>query len=90
MESESGVVDVGIVFDTDDHPIMILPLSQRAKALFYRWGMDADADGIHPPENAMDLIDSVPRHWISSNYSPEKDFYVVQEVPLPQPRIVVH
>ena len=82
--------DVGICFQ-GLMPTAVFPISPRALKLFHQWGMDEECDGIEPPNDTMDLINSFPKHWlVTTDYIPEKEEVLLQEVPLPQPRLVVH
>ncbi len=75
----------------NDYPIMIKAVSERAKTLFMQWGVAPEADGIDPPDEPEHFIKSLPGNWIVgmvTEENPEKEF-LVQEVPLPQPRIVL-
>ena len=72
-------------------PIAILPISDRCKGLFLRWGMEADCDGIAPPDSPMDLISSMPGNWLCGVRQVEEgDVFVLQEITLPQPLMVLH
>ena len=84
-----GEADVGLVM-IDDLAVALIPLSERARRLFYKWGMEKEDDGIVPPIDAMDFVTSVPSHWVMKSMDPEKRMYILREVPLPQPIAVVH
>jgi hypothetical protein len=84
-----GQVDALIVW-TLEGPMAVVPLSDRAKALFIRWGMEPEDDGIVPPDDAADLIESIPNNWIVGMGEPLKEQYILAEIPLPQPLIMVH
>lgn len=72
-------------------PALVRASSKRAKLLFMQWGVEDDVDGIAPPDNPMDLMDSIPMNWICGMESAEENkVYTVQEIPLPQPRVVLH
>jgi hypothetical protein len=82
-------MDCVIVWD-DGLPLCIRAESQRAKDLFAAWGVEAAVDGIGPPDDAMAFITSVPAHWTCGMEPMQKESYKVQEIPLPQPKMVVH
>jgi len=110
QELDLGEVDLSFVFDENGIARMILPHSERAINLFYRWGMESTSVGITPPDNPADLIESVPQNWLSvtltvqqvaeamteaADIEPDKEGYStmelrIQQVPLPQPLMVVH
>ena len=81
--------DVAMVFGNGS-PMVIAPVSPRAKELFKSWGMDDDVTGIAPPENALDFIDSMPSDWTMGRAEPIEGPHLVQEIPLPQKISVVH
>ena len=89
LEKLLGAIDVMLVWKGGG-PIVIMPVSERAKSLFIRWGMNPEADGIHPPPHAMDLMDSVPEDWILAMEEADRKEYKVDDIPLPQPRLVLH
>jgi hypothetical protein len=71
-------------------PLYVRPVSDRCRALFIRWGMEEDMFGILPPTNAEDLISSVPRDWVCEMCVVEEGDFLLQEIPLPQPLVVLH
>lgn len=86
---EHETADIAMVFHDGD-PMVISACSDRAKALFKEWGVDDDVSGIHPPENALDFISSVPSDWTITKVPPIEGPHLVQEIPLPQKISVVH
>ncbi len=86
--TSSDTVDVIIVFE--DMPYAIVPNSERAKKLFMRWGMEEGLTGIAPPNDAMDLIRSMPQNWVCEMQELANGAHLIKEVPLPQPILVVH
>ena len=70
-------------------PVAIIPQSDRARALFMRWGMEADCDGIAAPYDPNDLFESVPANWMCHVGEVAERDYLIQDIPLPQPRIVL-
>ena len=82
-------LDAAIVM-CDVDPLAIVPISDRCRALFPQWGMEEGCDGIAPPDDAMDFINSMPMHWLCGMSAPTKERYILQEITLPQPLIVVH
>ena len=89
LETLLGQIDVYLVWD-ENGPQAAVPASDRAKALFIRWGMPENADGIEPPHDALDLVESMPNDWTIGMGEPVKEDYLIAEVPLPQPRLVLH
>lgn len=81
-----------IIVMRDEEPLGVLPRSDRARALFMRWGMEEDCDGIAAPYDPDDLFRSVPANWTCRVFElveiPYRD-YLLQDIPLPQPRIVL-
>jgi hypothetical protein len=88
-EVNSGV-DVGLVTTDDGLPVALIPLSDRAKALFVRWGMKEMCIGIVPPWTPEDFFDSCPGNWVMKKIEPPSEAFLLQEITLPQPRIVLH
>lgn len=81
--------DFTIVF-CDAVPVLIVPVSERARALAVRWGMPKDVTGIAPPPAYNDFGKSVPENW-SICYSDMLDGpHSVAHIPLPQDRTVLH
>lgn len=70
-------------------PVAVIPHSNRARSLFMRWGMEADCDGIAAPYDPADLFDSVPANWTCRVDEVAERDYLIQDIPLPQPRIVL-
>jgi len=73
-------------------PLFIRANSDRAKTLFMQWGVSEEVAGIEPPAKPTDFTDSLPDNWTLS-MEVEKDpqvEYLIQEIALPQPRLMVH
>ena len=90
--SVTGKADILLIMAEGEMPmpICVVPSTQRAIELFKRWGMDDDVDGIKPPDNVTDLLDSIPADWVIAIADPQKEKYNVQKITLPQPLIVLH
>lgn len=93
--------DTDVIMLFADQPIIIVPVSERATALFYRWGMEHDDFGIAPPDDPTDLLDSMPNNWMVKggrvdefinvdSLPPPEDPIKFTDVHLPQPLLVVH
>ena len=80
----------------DGLPFAIIPISERASALFNRWGWEEESEegivcaGIEPPEDPTYLINSFPSNWTMSTGKPKEGAHCLQVVPLPQPLVVLH
>jgi len=87
--SSAPMTDVMILWA--EEPVAIIPISDQAKELFLRWGWNSSADGILPPPSPIYFADSVPGTWtISMRQMEDGEEVKILEVPLPQPRVVVH
>lgn len=82
-------VDIIMVINEED-VVVLIPHSERAKSLFYWWGMQEDDTGVVPPENPMDFFGSVPSGWEVASVSMRPGKYILFKAPLPQPVPVVH
>ena len=85
------VIDCVMVW-SDGQPLFIRANSDRAKTLFMRWGVSDEVVGIEPPASPTDFTDSIPGSWIlgmETEENPQAE-YLVQEIPLPQPRLMLH
>jgi len=87
-------IDILVVMN-EGYPVAVLPETDRARSLFIYWGMldqheGRKLDGIRPPLSAMDLFNSIPKHWLTGVRPAEEieEFYL-QEVTLPQALPVV-
>lgn len=88
-KKDAGNADVMVVIH-ENLPVLIVPTSPRARALFIRWGMEKDCTGIAPPDSPMDLIASVPGNWIMKSAPIQEGAHTVARITLPQPLLVVH
>lgn len=86
----SDDLDVSMVMAGLGLPLAVVPISDRAKALFIRWGMHPEDEGITPPIDPSHLFESIPADWRANIVDAEDGEIKLTEVPLPQPRIVVH
>ena len=91
-KQKESAIDYVMVFWTDGKPLLIKAKSNRAKALFMQWGVAEEVEGIDPPEKPNDFTESIPRNWVVSAavVSNTEVAYVVQEISLPQPRLMLH
>lgn len=88
-EYQSEGEDIIIVFH-DTVPVVVVPSSDRAKALFIRWGMEESCLGINPPDKPEDLMESIPNNWTVRMSTPEEGVHKLTQITLPQPLVVVH
>lgn len=73
-----------------DVPVAVVPVSERAKQLFVRWGMPESCQGIAPPDHPQDLIESIPFNWILEGCNLQEGLHKLAQITLPQPLVVVH
>jgi len=83
-----------VVMYIEGTPLFVKAKSERAKTLFTMWGVGDEVVGIRVPDDPMDLVMSMPKHWIMAveNLEPRAggEMFLIQEIPLPQPRLVLH
>lgn len=90
-KQKESVIDCVMVF-SDGQPLFIRANSDRAKTLFMQWGVQEEVDGIDPPAEPTDFMDSIPNNWIvgvETEEDPQAE-YLVQEIALPQARLMLH
>lgn len=72
-------------------PVAVIPWSDRAKSLFAGWGWKQEKSmGIRPPEDAMDLINSMPMDFVLSKSDIQEGVHIIHEIALPQALPVLH
>lgn len=91
---ENDKVDMLVVTSEEDGddftPALLVPTSDRAKALLMRWGMDDWMTGIRPPQDAFDFFHYVPGDWTCGTCHIRFGAHIVQEITLPPPLTMVH
>ena len=91
-KQKESVIDCVMVFSGGGQPLFIRANSDRAKALFMQWGVSDEVAGIDPPAKPTDFTESIPDNWIvgvDTEEDPQAE-YLVQEIALPQARLMLH
>jgi len=92
LEDVLQITDVDIAFIEGDDPLppILIPISDRAKDTFVRWGMVKEANGIIASFSPDDFLSLCPPDWEMVAADLDDGMYVFQEITLPSSPTVLH